>query len=120
MLENGTSRGATLNLDELLYQIWITEKLTTKQLEDPHIKLINVSERQEWQEVSCMSPVTNSFWAQSESIEVADAIFYRRWEDASRHDVKYQDCVLQNLHDFPAARYFTVKKTLARARQRFN
>ena len=68
MLENGTSRGVTFEAqDELLFQIWTKEELRAKQLEDPHIKPLiewNISGRPEWQEVSCMSPVTKSYWAQ--------------------------------------------------------
>ena len=131
MLENGTSRGVAFEAqDELLFQIWTKEELRTKQLEDPHIKLLiewNISRRPEWQEVSCMSPVTKSYWAQWGSIEMVDGILYRRWEDASGRDVKYlyltpkaiRDDVLRNLHDSPTAGHFGVKKTLARVRQRF-
>ena len=83
MLENGTSRGMTFEAqDELLFQIWTKGELRTKQLEDPHIKPLiewNISGRPEWQEVSCMSPVTKSYWAQWESIEMVDGILYRRW-----------------------------------------
>ena len=57
MLENGTSRGVTFEpQDELLFQIWTKEEPRTKRLEDLYIK--------PWQEVSCMSPVTKSYWAQ--------------------------------------------------------
>ena len=115
MLENGTSRGVTFEAqDELLFPIWTKEELRTKQLEDPHIKPLiewNISGRPEWQEVSCMSPVTKSYWAQWGPIEMVDGILYRRWEDASGRDVKYlyltpkaiRDDVLQNLHDSPTA-----------------
>ena len=78
--------------DELLFQISTKGELRTKQLEDPHIKPLiewNISGRPEWQEVSCLSPVTKSYWAQWESIEMVDGILYRRWEDASGRDVKY-------------------------------
>ena len=130
MCKNGTSRGATMEQDEPLFQIWTKEELRTKQLEDPQVKPLiewNTSGRPEWQEVSCMSPVTKSYWAQWGSIEMVDGILYRRWEDASGRDVKYlyvtpkaiQDDVLRNLHDSPTAGHFGVKKTLARVRQRF-
>ena len=92
MFENGTSRGATMEQDEPLFQIWTKEELKTKQLEDPHFKPLiewNTSGRPEWQEFSCMSPVTKSYWAQWGSIEMVDGILYRRWEDASGRDVKY-------------------------------
>ena len=130
MFENGTSRGATMEQDEPVSQIWTKEELRTKQLEDPHVKPLiewNMRGRPEWQEVSCMSPVTKSYWAQWGSIEMVDGILYRCWEDAGGRDVKYlyvtpkaiQDNVLRNLHDSPTAGHFGVKKTLARVRQRF-
>ena len=131
MLENGTSRGVTFEAqDKLLFQILTKEELRTKQLEDPHVKPLiecNISGGPEWQEVSCMSPVTKSYWAQWGSIEMVDGILYRRWEDASGRDVKYlylapkviQDDVLQNLHDSPTAGHFGVKKMFAYVRQHF-
>ena len=86
-----------------------------------------VDGRPEWQEVSALSAVTKSYWAQWASIEMIGGILYRRWEDACGRNVEHlyltpkvvQDDVLRNLHDSPTAGHFGLKKTLARVRQRF-
>jgi hypothetical protein len=130
MRENGISRGVTINKDELLFKIWTKEELRTKQVEDPDIRQImewKINGRPEWKDISAMSPVTKSYWAQWASIAVVDGILYRRSEDASGREVKYlyltpraiQYEVLRNLHDYLTAGHFGMKKTLARVRQRF-
>ena len=51
MRENGISRGATINKDELLFQIRTKEELRTKQVEDPDIRQMmewKINGRPEW------------------------------------------------------------------------
>ena len=121
----------TTKLGEPSLLSWTHEELKTMQMRDqdigPIVKWKCRGQRPEWQDISAMSVVTKSYWAQWDSIVMIDGVLHRRWEGPYGNEVKHlyltpkaiYDDVLQNLHDLPTGGHFGVKKTLARVRQRF-
>ena len=69
---------------ELLLLSWTQEELKTMQMQDPDIGPImewkRRGQRPEWQDISAMSVVSRSYWAQWKSIVMIHDIPYRRWE----------------------------------------
>lgn len=81
--------------------------------------------RPQWSEISALSEVTKTFWAQWDSLCLRNDILYRKWESSDGLTTRLQlvlpkalrEEVLTHLHTHPTRGHFGVKKTLEKVRE---
>ncbi|UYV79411.1 K02A2.6-like [Cordylochernes scorpioides] len=117
--------------DELEEQHWTGQALRKSQREDrdllPMINWKESDERPSWEDVAPYSPKTKSLWSLWNSLTLRDGVLYRKWEsEDGKHESwklvlprSHVPLALQEMHSSPTGGHFGIRKTLAKARERF-
>ncbi|UYV84885.1 K02A2.6-like, partial [Cordylochernes scorpioides] len=117
--------------DEVEEQHWTGQALGKAQREDrdllPVINWKESDERPSWKDVAPYSPKTKSLWSLWKSLTLRDGVLYRKWEsEDGKHESwklvlprSHVPLALQEMHSSPTGGHFGIRKTLAKARERF-
>ncbi|UYV66258.1 K02A2.6-like [Cordylochernes scorpioides] len=117
--------------DEVEEQHWTGQALRKAQREDrdllPMINWKESDEKPSWEDVAPYSPKTKSLWSLWNSLTLRDGVLYRKWEsDDGKHESwklvlprSHVPLALQEMHSSPTGGHFGIRKTLAKARERF-
>ncbi|UYV73203.1 K02A2.6-like [Cordylochernes scorpioides] len=117
--------------DEVEEQHWTGQALRKAQREDrdllPMINWKESDEKPSWEDVAPYSPKTKSLWSLWNSLTLRDGVLYRKWEsEDGKHESwklvlprSHVPLALQEMHSSPTGGHFGIRKTLAKARERF-
>ncbi|UYV82442.1 K02A2.6-like, partial [Cordylochernes scorpioides] len=117
--------------DEVEEQHWTRQALRKAQREDrdilPMINWKESDEKPSWEDVAPYSPKTKSLWSLWNSLTLRDGVLYRKWEsEDGKHESwklvlprSHVPLALQEMHSSPTGGHFGIRKTLAKARERF-
>ncbi|UYV77866.1 K02A2.6-like [Cordylochernes scorpioides] len=117
--------------DEVEEQHWTGQALRKSQREDrdllPMINWKESDERPSWEDVAPYSPKTKGLWSLWNSLTLRDGVLYRKWEsEDGKHESwklvlprSHVPLALQEMHSSPTGGHFGIRKTLAKARERF-
>ncbi|UYV82560.1 K02A2.6-like, partial [Cordylochernes scorpioides] len=118
-------------IDEVEEQHWTGQALRKAQREDrdllPMINWKESDERPSWEDVAPYSPKTKSLWSLWNSLTLRDGVLYRKWEsEDGKHESwklvlprSHVPLALQEMHSSPTGGHFGIRKTLAKAREKF-
>lgn len=110
---------------------WSEDAIKKAQKEDRDLRKIfewkEVGQKPSWSQVASSSPITKSYWAQWDSLEIKDGVLFRKWETPKGDQTTLQLIVprkqvaslLRYIHDGVSGGHLGVKKTLEKLRQRF-
>ncbi|UYV69258.1 K02A2.6-like [Cordylochernes scorpioides] len=117
--------------DEVEEQHWTGQDLRKSKREDrdllPMINWKESDERPSWEDVAPYSPKTKSLWSLWNSLTLRDGVLYRKWEsEDGKHESwklvlprSHVPLALQEMHSSPTGGHFRIRKTLAKARERY-
>ncbi|UYV68182.1 K02A2.6-like, partial [Cordylochernes scorpioides] len=117
--------------DEVKEQHWTGQALRKSQRQDrdllPMINWKESDERPSWEDVAPYSPKTKNLWSLWNSLTLRDGVLYRKWEsEDGKHESwklvlprSHVPWAFQEMHNSPMGGHFGLRKTLAKARERF-
>ncbi|UYV78634.1 K02A2.6-like, partial [Cordylochernes scorpioides] len=117
--------------DEVEEQHWTGQALRKAQREDrdllPMMNWKESYERPSWEDVAPYSPKTKSLWSLWNSLTLRDGVLYRKWKSENGKHGSWKlvlprshvPLALQEMHSSPTGGHFGIRKTLAKARERF-
>ncbi|UFO01039.1 hypothetical protein LOK48_06560 (plasmid) [Wolbachia endosymbiont of Corcyra cephalonica] len=110
---------------------WTSDSMRKSQEEDSDLKPIlgwmQSGQKPRWGDVSALSPLTKSYWAQWDSLTLENGVLCRKWESNDGKDITTQviiprskvPSILRHVHDGVSGGHLGVKKTLMKVRHRF-